>query len=235
VRIDIITLCPKIIEAASGEGILKQAIKKGLLGLFIHQLRDYARDKHRTVDDRPYGGGPGMVLKCEPIFDAMEAIGYDKEKDTVIFPSPSGLRFSQKMAAHLASQQRLIFICGQYEGVDQRVIDQLVDLEICIGDYILSNGTIATLVIIDSVVRLIPGVLGNENSVIDESFKDMLLEAPQYTRPRKFRDWEVPEVLLSGNHKAINLWKKRLAEEKTEKFRKDLWEAKKKETQYESD
>lgn len=215
------------------EGILKQAVKKGILELFVHQLRDYAHDKHKTVDDRPYGGGPGMVLKCEPIFEAIESIGYSKDKDTVIFPSPSGIKFSQQLAKDLSKCSRLIFICGQYEGVDQRVIDHLVNLEIGIGDYILSNGTIGALVIIDSVVRLIPGVLGNLDSIVNESFEDFLLEGPQYTRPRKFRDWEVPEILLSGNHKQILLWRKRLSEEKTEKLRKDLWEARKKESGYE--
>lgn len=227
-RIDVVTLNPRIIESASEEGILKQALKKGLLELFVHQLRDYARDKHKTVDDRPYGGGPGMVLKCEPIFEAVEAIGLCKDKDTVVCPSPSGIKFDQQLAKDLSKRNRLIFICGQYEGIDQRVIDQLVDLEICIGDYILSSGTIAALVIIDSVVRLIPGVLGNQDSILDESFEDFLLEGPQYTRPRKFRDWEVPAVLLSGDHRRILLWRKRLSEEKTEKMRKDLWEARKK-------
>jgi tRNA (guanine37-N1)-methyltransferase len=191
--------------------------------IHLHQLRDYADNKHHTVDDRPYGGGPGMVLKCEPIFAAMEAVqAMDERRGRVVLMSPGGHLLKQSMAVEFSKIPRLILLCGHYEGVDQRVIDQLVEEEISIGDYVLSNGAVAALVVIDAVVRLIPGVLGNEESAVSESFTGDLLEGPQYTRPPEFRGAKVPEQLLTGNHAEIEKWRRQCAQEKTTRVRPDL-------------
>jgi tRNA (guanine37-N1)-methyltransferase len=220
VRIDILSLFPQIAAAALGESMMKRAQARGLAEIHSHNLRDWATDKHRTTDDMPYGGSQGMVMKCEPIFAAVEALR--REDSRVVLMSPAGRRFDQATAAAYSTAPHLIVLCGHYEGIDQRAIDHLVDDEISIGDYVLTNGAIAAVVVIDAVVRLIPGVLGDENSAPDDSFSSGLLEFPQYTRPVEFRGWRVPDVLLSGHHAEIAKWRRERALEKTRKVRPDL-------------
>jgi len=232
VRIDILTLFPAICEGPLGESMLKRARDKGLLDIRIHNLRNWATDKHSTTDDTPYGGGQGMVMKCEPIFAAVEDIRAGAlpgpadppvAPARVIYLSPSGRRLSHAIAAGYAGEGgQLILLCGHYEGIDQRVIDHLVDDEISIGDYVLTNGAIAAAVFVDAVARLIPGVLGHEDSAAQDSFAQGLLEGPQYTRPVEFRGWRVPDILLSGNHGHIAQWRAAQAVEKTRKVRPDL-------------
>src|SRR5207249_2396685 len=208
-RIDIITLFPEICRAPLNESMMKRAQENGALELHVHNLRDWTSDKHHVVDDAPFGGGQGMVMKPEPIFAAVEELRGEKrqtsnaEQSRVILMSPTGRRFDQRIAEQLSHESRLIIVCGHYEGVDHRVVEHLIDEEISIGDYVLTNGAIAAVVLVDAVVRLIPGVLGDEQSAHDDSFRGGLLEAPQYTRPADFRDWKVPEILLSGNHAQI--------------------------------
>lgn len=222
VRIDILTLFPKICAGALGESIMKRAQEKGLATLRVHDLRDWARDKHATTDDAPYGGGQGMVMRCEPIFAAVEELRAGAPAKVVLM-SPGGRRFEQKIAAQFAAEAAdLIVLCGHYEGVDQRVIEHLVDDEISIGDYVLTNGALAAAVLADAVVRLIPGVLGDENSAAEDSFASGLLEYPHYTRPVDFRGWRVPEILLSGHHGEIAKWRAQQAREKTRRVRPDL-------------
>jgi tRNA (guanine37-N1)-methyltransferase len=250
VQIDILTLFPAICDGALTESMMKRAQEKKLAVIRSHNLRDWAHDKHRVTDDTPYGGGQGMVLKCEPIFDAVEQLrnsecGIRNEnsppdsnqskiqsrvfetnavnpKSKIVLMSPAGRRLDQKIAAEYAREHHLIILCGHYEGVDQRVIDHLVDDEISIGDYVLTNGAIAAAVFVDAVVRLIPGVLGDEGSAADDSFARGLLEFPQYTRPVEFRGWRVPDILLSGNHAAIAKWRAEQSLEKTKRSRPDL-------------
>ena len=214
-KIDILTLFPEICRAPLSESMMKRAQENKIVDLRIHNLRDWTTDKHHIVDDAPFGGGQGMVMKPEPIFAAVEELkqktpnaqrstsNAELQKPKVILMSPAGRRLDQKMATDLSKESHLIVICGHYEGVDQRVIEHLVDLEISIGDYVLTNGAIAAVVLVDAVVRLLPGVLGHEHSAIDDSFSTGLLEGPQYTRPAEFRGWKIPEVLLSGNHAEI--------------------------------
>ena len=211
---------------------MKRAQDKRLVDLRIHNLRDWTTDKHHVVDDAPFGGGQGMVMKAEPIFAAIEDLQTQtsnaqrstpsKQKSKVILMSPAGRRFDQQIAAQLAQQSHLIVISGHYEGVDHRVVEHLIDLEISIGDYVLTNGAIAAIVLVDSIVRLLPGTLGHEQSAADDSFSNDLLEAPQYTRPADFRGWKVPEVLLSGNHAEIAKWRKEQAVRRTRENRPDL-------------
>ena len=214
-KIDILTLFPEICRAPLTESIMKRAQEKGIVDFQIHNLRDWTTDKHHVVDDAPFGGGQGMVMKPEPIFAAVEELR-NKHSTTaspartnpqlstqVLVMSPAGRRFDQNMATELSRESHLIIVCGHYEGVDHRVIEHLADLEISIGDYVLTNGAIAATVLADAVVRLLPGVLGDEQSAIDDSFSNGVLEAPQYTRPAEFRGWKVPDILLSGNHSAI--------------------------------
>jgi len=223
VRIDILTLFPAICEGPLGESMLKRAREKGLIDIRIHNLRQWAAGKHAITDDSPYGGGQGMVMKCEPIFAAVEAIRADAGPSRVLYLSPSGRPLSHAIASgYAASQQNLILLCGHYEGVDHRVIEHLVNEEISIGDYVLTNGAIAAAVFVDAVARLIPGVLGDENSAAEDSFAQGLLEGPQYTRPIDFRGWRVPEILLSGNHAQIAQWRAAQALEKTRQVRPDL-------------
>jgi tRNA (guanine37-N1)-methyltransferase len=228
VRIDLLTLFPAICEGPLGESMLKRAREKGLLDIRIHNLRDWATGKHLITDDTPYGGGQGMVMKCEPIFAAVEAIKAEagSEGDApprVVYLSPSGRQLNHGVAAgYAAASGHLILLCGHYEGVDQRVIDHLVDDEISIGDYVLTNGAIAAAVFVDAVARLIPGVLGHEDSAAQDSFAQGILEGPQYTRPVEFRGWRVPDILLSGNHAQIAQWRAAQALEKTRKVRPDL-------------
>jgi len=221
VRIDILTLFPKLCEGALSESMMKRAQEKGLATLRVHNIRDWATGRHFITDDAPYGGGQGMVMKCEPIFAAVEALKTPESR--VILLSPAGARFCQaKAAAYAAYSRHLIFICGHYEGIDQRVIDHLVDEELSIGDYVLTNGAIAALVVTDAVVRLLPGVLGDEASAAQDSFSEGLLEYPQYTRPVEFRGWRVPDILLSGHHAQIAEWRRQKALEKTRQARPDL-------------
>jgi len=220
-QIDILTLFPKICEGALGESIMKRAQEKGLAQLRVHDIRDWATGKHRTADDTPYGGGAGMVMKCEPIFAAVEALRTPETR--VVLMTPAGRSLTQAVAAEYAEKHRhLILLCGHYEGIDQRVIDTLVDDELSIGDYVLTNGALAALVVTDAIVRLLPGVLGDESSAAEDSFSDGLLEYPHYTRPVEFRGMRVPEILLSGHHAEIARWRRERAVEKTRKNRPDL-------------
>jgi tRNA (guanine37-N1)-methyltransferase len=219
-KIDIITLFPEICRAPLSESIMKRARKQGIVDLHIHNLRDWTTDRHHVADDAPFGGGQGMVMKPEPIFAAVEELRRQTSK--VVLMSPAGHRFDQAMAAQLSGESHLIIICGHYEGVDHRVIERLVDLEISIGDYVLTNGAIAAIALVDAVVRLLPGVLGHEQSALDDSFSRGLLEAPQYTRPAEFRSWKVPDVLLSGNHAEIEKWRNEQAIRRTRENRPDL-------------
>ena len=222
VQIDILTLFPKLCEGALAESMMKRAQEKGLADLRVHNIRDWATSKHLTTDDAPYGGGQGMVMKCEPVFAAVEALRTPESK--VLLMTPAGRPFRQSLAASYSTERHLILLCGHYEGIDQRVIDHLVDDEISIGDYVLTNGAIAALVVTDAIVRLIPGVLGDEASAAEDSFSDGLLEYPHYTRPVEFRGWRVPDILLSGNHAAIAQWRREQALEKTRHYRPDLLE-----------
>jgi tRNA (guanine37-N1)-methyltransferase len=219
-KIDILTLFPDICRAPLGESIMKRAQENGIVDLRIHNLRNWTTDKHHIVDDAPFGGGQGMVMKPEPIFAAVEDLR--NQASRVVLVSPAGDRFDQQMATELSQEPHVIIVCGHYEGVDHRVIEHLVDLEISIGDYVLTNGAIAAVVLVDAIVRLLPGALGHEQSAVDDSFNHGLLEAPQYTRPAEFRDWKVPEVLLSGNHAEIAKWRKEQAIRRTRENRPDL-------------
>jgi tRNA (guanine37-N1)-methyltransferase len=227
-RIDILTLFPQLFESSFRTGIFQRAIDNGLVEVNVINIRDYTHDNHHVTDDYPYGGGAGMVLKPEPIFEAVEQIkaGVIKkdESPSTILLSPQGCLFSQAIAAELSNKKHLIFICGHYEGVDERVRQHLATDEISIGDYVLSGGEPAALVVIDAAVRLIPGVLGSEDSLKDDSHTDGLLEYPHYTRPEVFREWRVPEVLLSGNHARIAKWRRRQSVLRTLKRRPDLLE-----------
>src|SRR5947209_8854969 len=229
-KIDILTLFPEICRAPLSESMMKRAQESKIVDLRIHNLRDWTKDKHHIVDDAPFGGGQGMVMKPEPIFAAVEKlrgqIGEKSKiqdgKSKIILMSPAGHRFDQQMAAQLSQESHLIIVCGHYEGVDHRVIEHLVDLEISIGDYVLTNGAIAAVALVDAIVRFVPGVLGHEQSAADDSFSNGLLEAPQYTRPGDFRGWKVPEVLLSGHHAEIAAWRKEQALTRTRENRPDL-------------
>jgi len=202
------------------ESIIKRAREAGLLDLKIHQLRDYTHDRHKTVDDRPFGGGPGMLLKPEPIFEAVEKIA--REKTRVILLSPAGRPFDQAIARELAQQEDLLLVTGHYEGFDERVREELADDELSIGDYVLTNGALPAMVVVDAVTRLLPGVLGDDDSSKEESFSSGQLEYPQYTRPAEFRGMKVPEVLLSGNHAEIAKWRAEQARRRTVERRPDL-------------
>ncbi|MEY2479406.1 MAG: tRNA (guanine37-N1)-methyltransferase [Verrucomicrobiota bacterium] len=219
-KIDILTLFPEICRAPLSESILKRAQENKIVDLRIHNLRDWATDKHHVVDDAPFGGGQGMVMKPEPIFAAVESLR--GEKSIVVLMTPQGRQFTQAIATDFSKHEHLIVICGHYEGIDHRVVEHLVDAEISIGDYVLTNGATAAVVFVDAIVRLLPGVLGHEQSAADDSFSKNLLEAPQYTRPADFRKWKVPEILLSGNHGEIAAWRQEQAMKRTQKNRPDL-------------
>ena len=235
-RIDIVTLFPEICRGPLSESMMKRARENGALELHIHNLRDWTADKHHVVDDAPFGGGQGMVMKAEPVFKAVEELkektlnaqrstfNAQLQKPRVILMSPAGRRFDQEWARQLSAESHLIIVCGHYEGVDHRVVEHLIDEEISIGDYVLTNGAIAAAVLVDAIVRLIPGVLGNEQSAFDDTFREGLLEAPQYTRPAEFRGWRVPEVLLGGNHGEIVKWRKEQSQKRTRENRPDLLE-----------
>ncbi len=224
-RIDILTLFPEMFAGPFDHSIIKRAKEQGIADIIIHNIRDYTHDKHRTVDDYPYGGGAGMVLKPEPIFEAVEAIKATADEEmTVILLSPQGRLFNQKMAWELSIKPHLVLICGHYEGIDERVRDNLVDEELSIGDYVLSGGEGAVMVVVDAVVRLLPGAVGSEISVRNDSHSSGLLQYPQYTRPEIYRGWSVPRVLLSGNHGEIAQWRHQQSLLRTFKRRPDLME-----------
>ena len=219
-KIGVLTLFPAMFAGPLDESIIKRARTSGLLDLKIHNLRDWAHDRHKTVDDRPFGGGPGMLLKPEPLFEAIEEL---KRKTTrVILLSPAGRKFSQQIARELAREKDLLLVTGHYEGFDERVREALADDELSIGDYVLTNGALPAMVVIDAVVRLLPGVLGDDESSLDESFSAALLEYPQYTRPAEFRGMKVPDVLVSGHHAEIKKWRQQEAKRRTEQRRPDL-------------
>jgi len=221
-RIDVLTLFPGMFESVLGESIIKRARNKGLVDIEVHNLRDWTSDNHRTVDDKPFGGGPGMVMKVEPIWKALKALIGKSRKDTrVVLLTPQGRRLTQAIVKELAKRKKLLLICGHYEGVDERV-RELADDEISIGDYILTCGEIPAMALIDSVARLMPGVLGDDNSSVNESFENALLEYPQYTRPAEFMEMKVPQVLLSGDHKKIEEWRRKESVKRTAKRRPDL-------------
>jgi tRNA (guanine37-N1)-methyltransferase len=223
-KIDILTLFPEICRVPLSESMMKRAQENKIVDLQIHNLRDWTTDKHHIVDDAPFGGGQGMVMKPEPIFAAVEDLKSRtaNREPRIVLTSPAGKRLDQKLAADLSRESHLIIICGHYEGVDHRVIEHLVDLEVSIGDYVLTNGAIAAVVLVDAVVRLLPGALGHDQSAADDSFSIGSLEAPQYTRPSEFRSWKIPEVLLSGNHAEIAKWRKEQALKRTKQNRPDL-------------
>ncbi len=232
-KVDIITIFPEMFEGAFRSGMIRQAGKKGFLELNVLDLRDFTDDRHRTVDDRPFGGGAGMVLKPEPIIRALESLSArDSCRPHVILTTPQGNRFDQSKAKELSLMANLVLICGRYEGIDQRIADFFVDEEISIGDFVLSGGEPAALVIVDAVSRLIPGVLGEGESVLRESFMDGMLDHPQYTRPSEFRGMKVPEVLLSGDHKEIEAWRTKESMRKTRGRRPDLLENSGEDTEY---
>src|SRR5437764_4307233 len=219
-KIDVLTLFPAMFAGPLDESIIKRARDEGLLDLKIHQLRDYTHDRHKTVDDRPFGGGPGMLLKPEPIFEAVEAIARDMTR--IILLSPAGRPFNQAIARELSQEADLLLVTGHYEGFDERIREELADDELSIGDYVLTNGALPVMVIIDAVTRLLPGVLGDDESSREESFSHGLLEYPRYTRPAEFRGMTVPEVLLSGNHAEIGRWRTEQARLRTKERRPDL-------------
>jgi tRNA (guanine37-N1)-methyltransferase len=222
-KFDIVTIFPRMVEGPLAEGIVRRAIDRGLVDVKVHDLRDYTTDRHRVVDDVPYGGGPGMVLKPEPLFAAVEAIRRERgEPGGVILTSPQGRRFTQLEAERLSRLGHLVLLCGRYEGVDERVREWLATEELSIGDYVLTGGELPALVMLDAVARLVPGVVGDEQSVEADSFARGLLDFPQYTRPAEFRSLRVPEVLLSGHHGEIRRWRKRQAVQRTLQRRPEL-------------
>lgn len=219
-KIDVLTLFPAMFAGPLDESIIKRARQAGLLELQLHQLRDWTHDRHKTVDDRPFGGGPGMLLKPEPIFEAVESL--QRENTRVILMSPSGRKFDQAIARELAQQEHLLIVTGHYEGFDERIRAALADDELSIGDYVLTNGALPAMVVIDTVARLLPGVLGDDASSTEESFSHGLLEYPQWTRPAEFRGMKVPDVLVSGNHAEIAKWRMEQAKQRTREQRPDL-------------
>lgn len=222
-RFDVLTIFPRIFESPLDETILRRAIDSGLIEVAVHDLRGWATDRHRTVDDYPFGGGAGMVMKPEPLFAAVEAIQPLAEPPaTVVLMSPQGRRLDHGLVAELAAKERLLLVCGRYEGVDERVREHLVDIEISVGDFVVSGGELPALLVIDAVARRVPGVLGGEASLDEESFEGGLLEYPQYTRPADFRGWTVPDVLLSGHHAEIDKWRRAQRIERTRALRRDL-------------
>ena len=221
-RIDILTLFPAMFQGPFSESIIKRAIEKGEVEIHLHNIRDYSEDKHKRVDDYPFGGGAGMVMQIAPIARLIEKLKAERDYEQIIYMSPDGQRFNQKEANKLSLCNNLILLCGHYKGVDQRVRDHYITREISIGDYVLSGGELAAAVVVDAVVRLLPGVIGDETSALTDSFQDNLLAPPIYTRPSEYNGWKVPDVLLSGNEKLINEWREQMALERTRQLRPDL-------------
>lgn len=222
IKFDVLSIFPEMFASPLNFSLLKKAQEKSILNICLHDIRNWADDKHKMTDDAPYGGGCGMVMKVEPVEKALAAIRSPEDDSLVVLMTPQGKTFNQKIAAQLAEKKQIIIICGRYEGVDERIREHLVDREISIGDYILTGGELAALVLIDAVSRLIPDVLGNPESTLGESFSHNLLEYPQYTRPAEYKGWKVPDVLLSGNHAQIELWHKRESLRRTYQRRPDL-------------
>lgn len=221
-RIDIISAVPQLLKSPLTESILKRAQQKKLVEIVVHDLRSFAHDKHRIIDLPPYGGGSGMILKPEPIFECVEKLRSERTYDETIYVTADGESFSQKMANELSLKNNLIILCGHYKGIDERVREALITREISIGDYVLTGGELAAMVIADAVVRLIPGAIGDGESALSDSFQDGLLDAPSYTRPPEFRGMKVPDVLLSGNHKEVSEWRSKQKKIKTKHRRNDL-------------
>lgn len=225
-RIDVLTLFPKMFAGPLDESMVQRARARGVLDLRIHDLRDWTHDRHRTVDDRPFGGGPGMVLKCEPVFEAVESLQVAEDGEDgrarVVLLCPTGRRFDQPLASELSGEDHLLLLCPSYEGVDERIREALVDDEVSVGDFVLTSGNLPAMMVVDAVTRLLPGVLGDEASAVDESFSHGLLEYPHYTRPAEFRGMRVPEVLLSGHHAEIGRWRREESLRRTEQRRPDL-------------
>ncbi len=222
-RIDILSGVPELLESPLDHSIIKRAKESGIAEIFIHNLRDFSRDKHRKIDDYAFGGEAGMVLSVEPIDFAIQKLKKERQYDEVIFTSPDGELFTQKMANELSSKKNLIILCGHYKGVDQRVRDHLITREISIGDYVLSGGELAASVIVDCIIRLIPGVLSDETSALTDSYQDGLLSPPVYTRPASYKGWKVPDILLSGNAAEIEKWKMEESLQRTKILRPDLY------------
>ena len=221
-RIDIITVLPEMLEGVINESILARAQKKGLAEIHLHNLRDYSTNKWRRVDDYPYGGFAGMVMQCEPIDRCISQLKAERDYDEVIFTSPDGEQFDQHVANDLSMKGNIIILCGHYKGIDQRVRDHLITREISIGDYVLTGGELAAAIIADAVVRVVPGVIGDEQSALSDCFQDDMLSAPIYTRPAEYKGWKVPEILLSGNEAKIKNWEMEQAMERTQRLRPDL-------------
>ena len=221
-RIDILTVVPELLQSPLNESILKRAQQKGLVEIHIHNIRDYTFDKHRQVDDYPFGGEAGMVMKPEPIFRCVEALQAERSYDEIIYTSPDGVRYDQHEANRLSTLENIVILCGHYKGIDYRVREHLITREISSGDYVLTGGELAAAIIADSVIRIIPGAIGDEASALTDSFQDNLLAPPVYTRPAEFRGWRVPDVLLSGNFAEIDKWQEQQALERTERLRPDL-------------
>jgi len=221
-RIDIITGFPKLLRSPLNESIIRQAKKKKLVSIRAHDLRKYAHDKHKTIDDTPYGGGAGMILKPEPIFECIESLQQKRTYDEVIYLTADGDLFNQKAANQLSLKKNLILLCGHYKGIDERVRQKLVTKEISIGDYVLTGGELAALIVVDALIRLLPGVLGDSESMLTDSFQDGLLDCPYYTKPAEYTGLKVPEVLLSGDHKKIERWRREERLERTRVRRKNL-------------
>lgn len=221
-RIDIITVLPEMLEGFVNESILARAQKKGLAEIHLHNLRDYSDDKWRRVDDYPYGGFAGMVMRCEPIDNAITALKAERDYDEVIFTSPDGERFDQHIANDLSLKGNLIILCGHYKGIDQRIRDHLITREISIGDYVLTGGELAAAVMADAIVRLVPGVISDDQSALSDCFQDDMLSAPIYTRPAEYKGWRVPDILLSGNEAKIKDWEIEQSYERTQRLRPDL-------------
>lgn len=221
-RIDIITVLPEMLEGFINESIIARARKKGLVEIHLHNLRDYTLDKWRRIDDYPYGGFAGMVMQCEPIDRCISTLKAERNYDDVIYVSPDGEKFDQRMANDMSLQGNLIILCGHYKGIDQRVRDHLITREISVGDFVLTGGELAAAVITDAVVRLIPGAIGDDQSALSDCFQDNLLAAPIYTRPADYKGWTVPDILLSGNEAKIKQWEMEQAMERTQRLRPDL-------------
>lgn len=218
-RIDIITIFPEMFDGPFDHSIIKRAKEKGLVEIYLHQLRDYSTDKHKKVDDYAFSGGAGMVMMIEPIVSCIESLQKERDYDEIVYTSPDGNMLDQSMANSMSLLENVIILCGHYKGIDERIREHFITKEISIGDYVLSGGELAASVIVDSIVRLIPGVLGNEVSALSDSFQNNLVAPPVYTRPREFRGWEVPEILLSGNERLIEDWKHEKSIERTKQRR----------------
>lgn len=221
-RFDIITVVPELLDSPLNHSIVKKAKEKLAVEIVVHNIRDYATNKHKNVDDYPFGGEAGMVLQIEPIHLLINNLTAERKYDAIVYTSPDGQPYTQEMANHLSGLQNIIILCGHYKGIDQRIRDHLITMEVSIGDYVITGGELAAAVMVDSVVRLIPGVLGDEQSALTDSFQDQLLAPPVYTRPADYQGWKVPDILLSGNHEKIRNWQMEQAMEKTKRLRPDL-------------